>query len=79
MNLPPIVSASEWQDARDRLLSKEKQATRALDALASERRRLPMVRIEKDYELEGPEGTVSLVELFEGRRQLVIYHFMFAA
>lgn len=78
MNLPPIVSASEWQDARDRLLSKEKQATRALDALAAERRRLPMVRIEKDYEFEGPEGTVSLVDLFDGRRQLVLYHFMFA-
>ena len=78
MNLPPIVSQSEWQEARDRLLVKEKQATRALDELAAERRRLPMVGIEKQYEFEGPDGTVSLVDLFEGRRQLVLYSFMFA-
>jgi predicted dithiol-disulfide oxidoreductase (DUF899 family) len=77
MALPTVVSEAEWQAARDQLLAKEKQATRALDALAAERRRLPMVRIEKDYELEGPDGKVRLVDLFEGRRQLVVYHFMF--
>ena len=64
MNLPPVVSAEEWQAARDALLVKEKEATRARDALAAERRRLPRVHINKDY-------------LFEGRRQLLLYHFMF--
>jgi predicted dithiol-disulfide oxidoreductase (DUF899 family) len=67
-----------WLAARKELLAKEKAATRALDALAAERRRLPMVRIEKDYVFEGPFGKVSLGELFDGRKQLVIYHFMFA-
>ena len=76
--LPRIVSAAEWQAARDSLLIKEKAATRARDALAAERRRLPMVRIDKDYVFEGPDGKVSLVGLFAGRRQLIIYHFMFA-
>ncbi|MDB6152517.1 MAG: YCII-related domain protein [Chthoniobacteraceae bacterium] len=75
---PPIVSREEWQWARDRLLVKEKAATRARDALAAERRRLPMVRIEKDYVLDGHTGKASLLDLFEGRRQLIIYHFMFA-
>ena len=75
---PQIVSREEWQQARDQLLVKEKAATRARDALAAERRRLPMVRIEKDYVLEGPDGKVSLPDLFEGRRQLIVYHFMFA-
>jgi predicted dithiol-disulfide oxidoreductase (DUF899 family) len=75
---PQIVSREEWQRARDQLLVKEKAATRAQDALAAERRRLPMVRIEKDYVFEGPDGKVSLSDLFEGRRQLIIYHFMFA-
>lgn len=68
---PQIVSREEWQQARDQLLVKEKAATRARDALAAERRRLPMVRIEKDYVLEGPDGKVSLPDLFEGRRQLL--------
>jgi predicted dithiol-disulfide oxidoreductase (DUF899 family) len=77
-NLPRIVSREEWQRERDQLLVKEKAATRALDALAAERRRLPMVKIEKNYLFEGPNGKVSLPELFEGRRQLIIYHFMFA-
>ena len=77
MNLPPIVSPAEWQGARDNLLLKEKAATRARDALAAERRRLPMVRIEKDYVFEGPDGRASLGDLFEGRRQLLLYHFMF--
>jgi predicted dithiol-disulfide oxidoreductase (DUF899 family) len=78
MKLPPIVSADEWRAARERLLVEEKQATRAADRLAAERRRLPMVRIEKDYEFEGPDGSASLVDLFDGRRQLVLYSFMFA-
>lgn len=75
--LPEIVSQEEWLAARKELLEKEKEATRALDALAAERRRLPMVRIDKDYVFEGKEGTVSLLELFSGRRQLIVYHFMF--
>ena len=59
MNLPPVVSAAEWQAARDELLAKEKEATRASDALAAERRRLPRVQIEKDYVLEGRDGDAS--------------------
>lgn len=78
MSLPQVVSPAEWQAARDRLLVKEKEATRASDALAAERRRLPMVRIEKDYLFEGPGGRASLLDLFEGRRQLIVYHFMYA-
>jgi predicted dithiol-disulfide oxidoreductase (DUF899 family) len=78
MNLPTVVSQAEWQADRDRLLVKEKAATRALDALAAERRKLPMVRIEKDYVFEGPDGNVTLLDLFEGQRQLIVYHFMFA-
>jgi predicted dithiol-disulfide oxidoreductase (DUF899 family) len=78
MALANVVSEAEWQAARDELLVKEKEATRALDALAAERRRLPMVPADKDYELEGPDGEVGLVDLFEGRRQLIVYHFMFA-
>jgi predicted dithiol-disulfide oxidoreductase (DUF899 family) len=78
VTLPQVVSEQEWRRARERLLAKEKEATRARDALAAERRRLPMVRIEKDYVFEGPDGTARLVDLFEGRRQLVLYHFMFA-
>jgi predicted dithiol-disulfide oxidoreductase (DUF899 family) len=76
--LPQIVSAKEWRDAREKLLVKEKELTRVLDALAAERRRLPMVRIEKSYTFEGPQGKASLLDLFEGRRQLIVYHFMFA-
>jgi predicted dithiol-disulfide oxidoreductase (DUF899 family) len=76
MNLPPIVSTAEWTDARQALLVKEKEATRALDALAAERRRLPMVPIDKPYEFEGPDGSGTLADLFDGRRQLVVYHFM---
>src|SRR5256885_9058052 len=77
MNLPGVVSATEWQAARDALLAKEKEATRARDALAAERRRLPRVRIDKDYAFDGPDGKAGLVDLFEGRRQLLLYHFMF--
>lgn len=75
--LPEIVSPAEWQAARDRLLVKEKELTRALDALAAERRRLPMVRIDKDHVFDGPDGKTRLVDLFQGRRQLLLYHFMF--
>ena len=75
---PPIVSQAEWQAARDKLLVKEKAMTRALDALAAERRRLPMARIEKDYVFDGPSGKAQFLDLFEGRRQLILYHFMFA-
>jgi predicted dithiol-disulfide oxidoreductase (DUF899 family) len=78
MNLPPIVSRPEWEAAREALLVEEKQATRSLDALAARRRRLPMVRIEKQYLFDGPAGKVSLLDLFDGRKQLVVYHFMFA-
>jgi predicted dithiol-disulfide oxidoreductase (DUF899 family) len=77
MNLPEVVSPEEWQAAHEKLLAKEKEATRARDALAAERRRLPMVRFDKDYVFEGPDGQVSLLDLFEGRRQLIVYHFMF--
>jgi len=77
MNLPPAVSEAEWQAAYVALLAKEKEATRARDTLAAERRRLPRVRIEKDYAFAGPEGEVTLPDLFEGRSQLLLYHFMF--
>ena len=77
MNLPPVVSSTDWQAARDALLAKEKEATRARDALAAERRRLPRVRIDKDYTFDGPDGKAGLPDLFEGRSQLLLYHFMF--
>src|SRR5436189_4328847 len=77
MNLPPVVSPTDWQAARDALLAKEKEATRARDALAAERRRLPMVQIEKGYAFDGPNGKATLLDVFEGRRQLLLYHFMF--
>jgi predicted dithiol-disulfide oxidoreductase (DUF899 family) len=76
-NLPRIVSQAEWQAAHARLLAKEKAATRARDALAAERRRQPMVKIEKRYVFEGPNGNATIHDLFEGRRQLILYHFMF--
>jgi predicted dithiol-disulfide oxidoreductase (DUF899 family) len=79
MKLPEVVSPEEWQAARERLLAREKEATRARDALAAERRRLPLVRFDKDYAFEGPDGPATLPDLFEGRRQLVVYHFMFEA
>jgi predicted dithiol-disulfide oxidoreductase (DUF899 family) len=79
MHLPQVVSPEEWQAAHDELLVKEKAHMRASDALAAERRRLPMVAFDKDYEFEGPDGRAGLVDLFDGRRQLVAYHFMFEA
>jgi predicted dithiol-disulfide oxidoreductase (DUF899 family) len=78
VKFPKIVDQAQWQKERDALLVKEKAATHALDALAAERRRLPMVRIEKEYVFAGPKGKMSLLDLFEGRRQLILYHFMFA-
>jgi predicted dithiol-disulfide oxidoreductase (DUF899 family) len=78
MNLPPIVSPAEWEAAHEALLAKEKRATRERDALAAERRRQPMVRIDKEYVFDGPGGRPTLLDLFEGRRQLIVYHFMFA-
>jgi len=77
MNRPKVVSRDEWLAARKELLAKEKELTRTQDALSAERRRLPMVRIEKGYVFEGPDGKATLPDLFEGRRQLVLYHFMF--
>jgi len=77
MSQPKVVSQKEWEAALAALRVKEKQATHARDALAAERRRLPRVRIEKEYELLGPRGRTSLAGLFEGRRQLLLYHFMF--
>ncbi|MBD1382610.1 DUF899 domain-containing protein [Bacillus sp. IB182487] len=75
--LPKIVSKDEWLTAREEMLVKEQEATSALNALAAERRRLPMVELDKEYSFEGPEGKVSLLDLFDGRRQLILYHFMF--
>lgn len=73
-----IVSLAEWNAAHKKLLAKEKAATRARDALAAERRRQPMVLIGKDYVFDGPNGKARLLDLFQGRRQLILYHFMFA-
>jgi predicted dithiol-disulfide oxidoreductase (DUF899 family) len=76
-NLPEVVSREEWLAARKALLAKEKELTRARDRVNADRRRLPMVRVDKPYAFEGPAGTVSLLDLFEGRPQLVLHHFMF--
>ena len=76
-NPPQVVSAEEWETARQALLAKEKAQLRAADALAAERRRLPMVEIEKPYAFDGPNGEATLIDLFEGRPQLIVYHFMF--
>ena len=73
MKTPPIVSAEEWEAARQELLVKEKELTRARDALAAERRRMPWLAVDKAYQFEGPDGRVSLLELFDGRRQLIVY------
>jgi predicted dithiol-disulfide oxidoreductase (DUF899 family) len=77
MTMPSIVSPQEWEAARDALLVKEKQLTRARDALAAERRRMPRMAVEKDYRFEGPAGPASLLDLFEGRRQLIVYRFFY--
>jgi predicted dithiol-disulfide oxidoreductase (DUF899 family) len=74
---PPIVSRDQWLDERKKLLVREKELTKHRDRINAERRRLPMVRIGKDYVFDGPNGKRSLKALFDGRRQLVVYHFMF--
>src|SRR5688500_19479343 len=77
MNTPPVVSPQEWQSTWEQMLVKEKEHTRARDALAAERRRMPWMAVEKDYRFEGPDGPATLLDLFEGRRQLVVYRFFF--
>jgi predicted dithiol-disulfide oxidoreductase (DUF899 family) len=76
MDMPKIASPQEWLAARRDLLAAEKEITRAKDSVDAARRALPMVRVEKDYVFTGPDGTASLLELFDGRRQLITYHFM---
>ena len=78
MSLPKIATRDEWLKARKELLRAEKEMTEQRDRLSTQRRNLPMVEIAKDYKFEGPDGVVSLRDMFEGRRQLMIYHFMFA-
>jgi predicted dithiol-disulfide oxidoreductase (DUF899 family) len=73
MKRPPIVSPQEWQAAREKLLVTEKEVTRARDALAALRRRMPWMKVEKEYRFEGPDGPVSLADLFQDRRQLIVY------
>ena len=77
MNAQTVVSADEWQQARDALLVKEKEHTRARDALAAERRRMPWTSVDKEYAFEGPDGPATLLDLFEGRRQLIVYRFFY--
>src|SRR5215207_7794436 len=74
---PQVVPEGEWQSQRSNLLQQEKELTRQMDRVNAARRRLPMVKLDKTYTFEGPNGKATLLDLFEGRRQLVIYHFMF--
>jgi predicted dithiol-disulfide oxidoreductase (DUF899 family) len=74
---PPIVSRSEWLAERKELLEAEKRLTKQVDAVNAMRRRLPMVKLDKAYVFDGPNGQVRLIDLFNGRRQLIVYHFMF--
>jgi predicted dithiol-disulfide oxidoreductase (DUF899 family) len=76
MALPEAVSPEQWQEAGDALLAKEKAATRLLDDLAAQRRRLPMVAFPKEYTFQSPDGPARLIDLFGDRRQLVVYQFM---
>jgi len=73
MRTPAVVSKDEWEAARDALLVKEKAHTRARDALAAERRRMPWMAVKSDYQFEGPDGKIGLLDLFDGRRQLIVY------
>src|SRR5690242_8745882 len=73
MKTPSIVSQDEWHAAREKLLAREKELTRARDAMAAERRRMPWMAVDKEYWFEGPEGRLSLADLFDGRRQLILY------
>ena len=77
MNHPRIVSEAQWEAARQQLLVKEKELTHARDALAAERRRMPWLAVEKEYEFDGPKGKASLLDLFDGRRQLIVYRAFF--
>lgn len=77
MKTPPIVSRSDWDAAGQRMLVKEKAHMRAGDALAAERRRMPWMAVEKAYQFEGPDGKASLLEIFKGRRQLIVYRAFF--
>src|SRR5947209_14908066 len=77
MCTPAIVTSQEWEAARERLLVKEKSLTRARDALAAERRRMPWTAVDTEYTFEGPEAKVSLIDLFDGRRQLIVYRAFF--
>ena len=77
MKTPPTVTPEQWEAARQRLLVKEKEVTRARDALAAERRRMPRLAVEKEYVFDGPTGQASLLDLFEGRRQLIVYRAFF--
>ena len=77
MNTRPIVSLDEWEAARQQLLVKEKELTHAHDALAAERRRMPWLAVEREYEFDGPQGKASLLDLFESRRQLIVYRAFF--
>ena len=74
---PPIATRDEWQAARKTLLAHEKEATKQRDRVSAERRRLPMVKLEKTYTFDGPEGKRTLFDLFDGHHQLIVYHFMF--
>jgi predicted dithiol-disulfide oxidoreductase (DUF899 family) len=78
MKTPEVVSPEDWDAAREKLLAKEKEHTRAGDALAAERRRMPWMAMDKDYRFEGPDGEMSLADLFGDRRQLIVYRFFYA-
>jgi predicted dithiol-disulfide oxidoreductase (DUF899 family) len=78
MKTPPVVSPEEWRIAREALLVKEKELTRARDAMAAERRRMPWMAVEKEYWFDGPSGRMSLAGLFDGRRQLIVYRAFYA-
>jgi len=77
MSLPRVASRQEWLEARKELLAEEKEMTRARDKLNTKRRELPMVEVDEEYVFEGPDGKATLLDLFEGRRQLIVVHFMF--
>src|SRR6266481_7496048 len=77
MKMPKVVSPKTWEAARQKLLVKEKELTRARDALAAQRRRMPWMAVEKEYKFDGPDGKASLLDLFDGRRQLIIYRAFF--
>jgi predicted dithiol-disulfide oxidoreductase (DUF899 family) len=77
MEVPPVVSPEEWEAVRQELLVDEKALTHARDALAAKRRRMPRTAVEKEYEFEGPDGPAGLLDLFDGRRQLIVYRFFY--